>query len=83
MSRGRLATTPPRSGRPSGLSAWPGIPRTGRLRCSRPRCGCCAARCHYLEQTAGVAEDLETALDIARRQDNAWLLGHAILHRGV
>ena len=37
----------------------------------------------YLGQTAGVAEDLETAVATARREDNAWLLGHATLHRGV
>jgi predicted ATPase len=36
-----------------------------------------------LGQTAGVADDLDTALDTARREDNAWLLGHATLHRGV
>ncbi|MGY1606867.1 ATP-binding protein [Geodermatophilus sp. SYSU D00700] len=36
-----------------------------------------------LGQTAGVADDLDTALATARRQDNAWLLGHATLHHGV
>jgi predicted ATPase len=36
-----------------------------------------------LGQTAGVADDLETALATARREDNAWLVGHATLHRGV
>jgi hypothetical protein len=36
-----------------------------------------------LGQTAGVADDLDSALDTARREDNAWLLGHAALHRGV
>ncbi|MGK5113016.1 ATP-binding protein [Geodermatophilus sp. CPCC 205506] len=36
-----------------------------------------------LGETAGVADDLDSALDTARREDNAWLLGHATLHRGV
>ena len=34
-----------------------------------------------LGQTTGVTEDLDTALGTARREDNAWLLGHATLHR--
>jgi hypothetical protein len=33
-----------------------------------------------LGQTIGVADDLEAALSTARREDNAWLLGHATLH---
>ena len=36
-----------------------------------------------LAQTDGVAEDLDIALNTARREDNAWLLGHATLHRGI
>ena len=37
----------------------------------------------YLGRTDGVADDLDAALTTARREDNAWLLGHATLHRGV
>jgi hypothetical protein len=37
----------------------------------------------YLGQTDGVSDDLDTAIATARREDNAWLLGHAALHRGV
>ncbi|MGY1708567.1 ATP-binding protein [Geodermatophilus sp. SYSU D00758] len=37
----------------------------------------------YLGRTSGVADDLDAALATARREGNAWLLGHATLHRGV
>ena len=37
----------------------------------------------YLGQSDGVAGDLDAAVATARREDNAWLLGHATLHRGV
>ena len=36
-----------------------------------------------LSDPSGVAEDLDVALETARREDNAWLLGHATLHRGI